>query len=125
MIKNIANNRQLNCVVNVRRRNAMSTAHNSSSNNISPDSALSEPISKSLEKNELIIRNIFKNCYDIVFRRIQIYGEFSILLVYLDGLADTKAVDNILLKPWMLENPRPELGGVKLNRFYVRTTAGF
>jgi spore germination protein KA len=88
----------------------MSTAQNSSSNRTSPEEALSDPISTSLEKNELIIRDIFKNCYDIVFRRIQIFGQIHVLLVYLDGLVDTKALDNILLKPWMLETPRPGLG---------------
>ncbi|NOU90524.1 spore germination protein [Paenibacillus sp. LMG 31460] len=88
----------------------MSTEQNSSSNSTSPEKALSEPISKSLEKNELIFRNIFKNCYDIVFRRIQIFGQIDILLIYLDGLVDTKALDNTLLKPWMLETPRPGFG---------------
>ncbi|RAP77437.1 spore germination protein [Paenibacillus montanisoli] len=86
----------------------MSTAQNSSSN--LTDSALNDPISKSLETNELIIKTIFQNCYDIVFRRIQIYGQINTLLVYLDGLVDTKALDNILIKPWMLETPRPGLG---------------
>lgn len=87
----------------------MPTAQNSSSNSTSPEKSLSDPISKSLEDNELVIRNIFKNCYDIAFRRIQIFGQINVLLVYLDGMVDTKALDNILLKPWMLETPRPGL----------------
>src|SRR4030095_12487176 len=88
----------------------MPTAQNSSSPSTSPEKSLNDPISESLEKNELILRNIFKNCYDIAFRRIQIFGQINVLLVYLDGLVDTKALDNILLKPWMLETPRPGLG---------------
>jgi hypothetical protein len=87
----------------------MPSAQNSSSNLTTPEKALSDPISKSLEKNELFLRNHFKNCYDIVFRRIQIFGQINVLLVYLDGLVDTHAIDNILLKPWMLETPRPGL----------------
>ncbi|MFK7695027.1 spore germination protein [Paenibacillus sp. HJGM_3] len=88
----------------------MSTTQNTSSNGNLPTEALHDPISKSLEKNELILRNMFKSCYDIVFRRIQISGQINALLVYLDGLVDTKALDNLLLKPWMLETPRPGLG---------------
>ncbi|TFE26712.1 spore germination protein [Cohnella luojiensis] len=88
----------------------MSTTQNTSSNGNLPDEALHDPVSKSLEKNELILRNSFKSCYDIVFRRIQIFGQINALLVYLDGLVDTKALDNLLLKPWMLETPRPGLG---------------
>ncbi|MGO4369480.1 hypothetical protein AB4Z21_01550 [Paenibacillus sp. MCAF20] len=58
---------------------------------------LSGPISKSLEQNEHMIRYLFENCYDIAFRRIQIFGQIDVLLVYLDGLVDTNAIDNLLL----------------------------
>ncbi|SFI42347.1 spore germination protein KA [Paenibacillus sp. UNC496MF] len=88
----------------------MTTTQNISSSGILLDDALHAPISKSLDKNELMLRNLFQGCYDIVFRRIQIFGQINTLLVYLDGLVDTKALDNILLKPWMLETPRPGWG---------------
>jgi hypothetical protein len=58
---------------------------------------LSGPISKSLEQNEHMIRNLLENCYDIAFRRIKIVGQIDVLLVYLDGLVDTNAIDNLLL----------------------------
>jgi hypothetical protein len=50
----------------------MSNAHNSGSNSTLPEKALSDPISKSLEKNELINRNIFKDCYDC----LSVYSNF-------------------------------------------------
>lgn len=75
-----------------------------------PEEDLSGPISKSLEKNELILRNLFQNCYDIAFRHIQIFGQIEVLLVYLDGMVDTKELDHMLLKPWMLDTPRPGMG---------------
>lgn len=57
-----------------------------------------------------MLRNLFANCYDISFRRIQLFGQKDVLFVYLDGLVDTRALENILLKPWMLEASRPGLG---------------
>ncbi|WP_219834228.1 spore germination protein [Paenibacillus sp. R14(2021)] len=60
-----------------------------------------------------MIKSILNNCYDIVYRRIQIFGQINVLFVYLDGLVDTKALENNLLKPWMLGTPRPELGELK------------
>ncbi|MFE5319044.1 spore germination protein [Paenibacillus sp. NPDC056579] len=66
-------------------------------------------MSDSLEKNELILKNKFQSCYDIVFRKVLIFGHIHVLLVYLDGLVDTRALDTVLLKPWMLEAPRPGL----------------
>ncbi|GMK43226.1 putative membrane protein YfkQ [Paenibacillus glycanilyticus] len=66
------------------------------------------PLSERLEENEQTIREVFRNCYDVVFRRIQIYGQINALLVYMDGLVDTKSLDNVLLKPWMLESPPNE-----------------
>ncbi|WP_436239552.1 spore germination protein [Paenibacillus sp. LjRoot153] len=93
----------------LRRWKAISTAQNSNSNRTSPENVLGEAISKSLETNESNIRHIFKNCYDIVFRQIQIFGKIQVLFVYLDGLVDTKSLDSNLLKPWMLESPPPGL----------------
>ncbi|MCM3626081.1 spore germination protein [Paenibacillus glycanilyticus] len=57
---------------------------------------MTAPISESLEENEELLRGTFRNCYDIVFRRIQ--GPKNFLLVYMDGLADAKALDNMLLQ---------------------------
>ncbi|ACT02234.1 spore germination protein [Paenibacillus sp. JDR-2] len=67
------------------------------------------PLLECLEENEQTIKEILRNCYDVVFRRIRIYGQINTLLVYMDGLVDTKALDNVLLKPWMLESPSIDL----------------
>ncbi|NIK68672.1 spore germination protein [Paenibacillus sp. BK720] len=67
-------------------------------------------LNESLEINEQTLKGIFSNCYDIVFRRIQIFGQINALLIYMDGLVDTIALDQILLKPWMLGFP-----SIKLN----------
>ncbi|MED4907223.1 spore germination protein [Brevibacillus centrosporus] len=84
----------------------MSTEQNAGSVHTSPR------LSKSLDQNELLMRNVFTNCYDIVFRRIQVFGQIEVLLIYLDGLVDTKTLEHVLLKPWMLETPRPGLASL-------------
>ncbi|AZN43699.1 spore germination protein [Paenibacillus albus] len=44
---------------------------------------------------------MFKDSYDIIFRNVQMFGEIKALLVYVDGLVDTKTLDNVLLRSWM------------------------
>ncbi|MCM3729207.1 spore germination protein [Neobacillus cucumis] len=62
--------------------------------------------------NEKILKEIFQNCSDIVFRPIQIYGETKLLLIYIDGLSDTKTLDEVVLKPMMFEGLPVGLGKV-------------
>lgn len=57
--------------------------------------------------NEKILKEVFQNCSDIVFRPIQIYGDTKLLLIYIDGLSDTKTLDEVVLKP-MLFDELPE-----------------
>ncbi|WP_328803978.1 spore germination protein [Paenibacillus glycinis] len=87
----------------------MSAAQHASSGDTSPEQTIHDPISESLAENERLIGGYFAHCYDIVFRRAHIFGQVPVLVVYLDGLVDTKALDAVLLKPWMLEAPRPGL----------------
>ncbi|CAM3433067.1 spore germination protein [Paenibacillus lupini] len=76
----------------------------------SSKSEINAPISKSLDENEQLLRDAFRNCYDIVFRPIRIFGQLNILLVYMDGLADAKTLDNSLLKILMSGAPLYESG---------------
>lgn len=69
---------------------------------------LNERISVSLSQNEQILRNVFKNCSDIVFRSFKIHGRIAGLLVYVDGLVDFQHLDTGLLKPLMFEGPPRE-----------------
>jgi hypothetical protein len=70
-------------------------------------------ISLDLNQNEQKLRDIFTNCYDIVFRRIELYSQFPILLVYTEGLVNTQIVDEIILKPWMLAPAPPDLPDIQ------------
>jgi hypothetical protein len=52
-----------------------------------------ESLSAVLKTNELILRNIFEDCSDVVFHPIQINGKTRLLFVYIDGLSDTKTLE--------------------------------
>ena len=51
-----------------------------------------------ISKNEAILRNIFEGCSDVIFRSIKIFGMKKALIIYVDGLTDTKLLDNMILK---------------------------
>lgn len=68
-----------------------------------PPTVQNEILSANIGTNEQILRGVFQNCSDVVFRPVQIHGQTKMLLVYVDGLTDTKIVDQVLLKPMMFE----------------------
>lgn len=52
-----------------------------------------------LRTNESLLRNIFVHCSDIVFRSIPSQEHMQWLVVYADGLVDTREMENTILKP--------------------------
>jgi hypothetical protein len=74
-------------------------AYNSSKMNRSE----SERLSRSLEKNLLYFRNVFQECSDVVFREFQLDSQRKRrgALLYIDGLADRKTIDEQVLSPLM------------------------
>lgn len=54
-----------------------------------------------LDDNELVIKEIFSNCTDLVIRKFQAFGTISCMAVYLDVLIDAKVWDDGLLEPLM------------------------
>lgn len=59
------------------------------------------PLTADVVSNEQILREIFRDCSDVVFRSIRIDGQIQSLLVYVDGLVDSKQLDDGILKPLM------------------------
>ncbi|MDR6551902.1 hypothetical protein J2736_003091 [Paenibacillus qinlingensis] len=51
------------------------TLSSNTTNHLSSDEAIHDRISPFLDKNELVLRTTFDNCYDIAFRRVQIFGQ--------------------------------------------------
>jgi hypothetical protein len=62
-----------------------------------------EHLSPDLEFNEQLLKELFQNCSDILFRAIKGNGKTKILLIYIDGLIDTKSLEADLIKPIMYE----------------------
>lgn len=67
------------------------------------EKAMKENISPNVSTNEQILKEIFKNCSDVVFRTIKANENTKMLLVYIDGMCDTKTLDAVLLKPLLFE----------------------
>ena len=57
----------------------------------------------SVSANEEVLKQVFDNCSDIAFRPILVNKQTKMLLIYIDGLVDTKIVEQVVLKPMMFE----------------------
>jgi hypothetical protein len=71
-----------------------------------------EKLSDDLSANEKILKNIFHNCADFFVRPILIDGQPKILMVYLEGLLDTKNLEIVLLKPLFFQGLPDGLGEI-------------
>ena len=58
-----------------------------------------ELLHSKITTNEELLKQAFKNCSDIQFRTVEVNGETEMLIVYVDGLCDTKSLDEKILKP--------------------------
>ncbi|HET7658433.1 MAG TPA: spore germination protein [Bacillales bacterium] len=65
------------------------------------DTALNQPLSSDLQQNMEILKQLYANTLDVVFRSFQIAGSHSAKLVYLDNMADVARIDDQVLKPLM------------------------
>jgi hypothetical protein len=58
-----------------------------------------QKLSSNVLINEQNLRSQFEKCSDVEFRTIPINGKDRMLIVYVDGLCDTKILDETVLKP--------------------------
>ncbi|WP_425517538.1 spore germination protein [Paenibacillus agaridevorans] len=56
-----------------------------------------------LNQNEQVMKELFRNCSDVVYRPIQIHEKKIALLIYIDGIVDTKSLEQTLLMPLILK----------------------
>ncbi|MCZ8512172.1 spore germination protein [Paenibacillus filicis] len=80
-------------------------------NNHSIENA-SQHISKNIIENEQILKNIFQNCSDIMFRELTIHGQTKLLLIYVDGMINTDIIMSNVIKPLMYDGLPQGLGTV-------------
>ncbi|WP_261305012.1 spore germination protein [Paenibacillus andongensis] len=52
-----------------------------------------------IEQNETMLKNIFHNCSDIVYRKIRLNGQTQWLVVYIESLVDKQNLEDHVLKP--------------------------
>ncbi|QRG65084.1 spore germination protein [Brevibacillus choshinensis] len=58
-------------------------------------------LGKNLAQTEELLRSLYTNCSDIVFRSFLIFGTTPALLIYIDGLANIEELDARVLAPLM------------------------
>lgn len=62
----------------------------------------SSAIGSDLAQNEQTLMGILTNCSDVVYRNLTIQ-KHRLLLIYVDGLLDTKHLDEVVLKPLLFD----------------------
>lgn len=70
-------------------------------------------LTSDIGQNEMILKQVFNNCSDIVYRKIQQSGHTQWLIVYLESLVDATSLDENILRPLLSsytahENSTPE-----------------
>lgn len=63
--------------------------------------------STEFEANETILREVFANCSDIIFRQIPSEEQSQILIVYADGLTDTNKLEQTIIRPLIYDIELP------------------
>lgn len=58
-------------------------------------------LTSDIAQNEMILKQAFHNCSDIIFRKIQQSGDTKWLIVYLESLVDDTNLDDHILRPLM------------------------
>ncbi|MDP4107639.1 MAG: spore germination protein [Bacillota bacterium] len=73
------------------------------STSILPPNVEEEGLTPDLSANEQVLKQVFQNCSDIVIRPVMVHKKTKFLLIYIDGLVDTKIIQQVFLKPMMVE----------------------
>lgn len=72
-----------------------------------------EPVMMSMEENINILKELFQNCSDVVFRKLKVGGHNAYLL-YIDGLIDTKEIETNAVKQLLNVSEQVQLTSEKL-----------
>ncbi|MDF2653291.1 MAG: GerA spore germination protein [Paenibacillus sp.] len=80
--------------------------------NNTPIENRSQIIGKDIIENEQMLKSIFQNCSDIMFREIMSHGKTKVLLIYVDGMINSDLIISNVLKPLMYDGLPQGLGTV-------------
>ncbi|MDQ0874297.1 spore germination protein [Paenibacillus sp. V4I3] len=70
-------------------------------------------IGKNITENEQILKHIFQNCSDILFREMTIQGSTKLLLIYVDGIINADIIMTNVLKPLIYDGLPQGLGTIE------------
>ncbi|AAY60299.1 spore germination protein (plasmid) [Bacillus cereus] len=60
-------------------------------------------LSSDLDGNLKVLRSMYKDCFDVIFRTFWIGGQAKATLIYVEGLSNVEEIDNYVLTPLMSE----------------------
>ncbi|MFD0769413.1 spore germination protein [Bacillus sp. CGMCC 1.60114] len=60
-------------------------------------------LSSDLDENLEVLRSMYQDCFDVVFRTFLISGQTKAILVYIEGLSNIEEIDKHVLAPLMSE----------------------
>lgn len=86
--------------------------------NLSLPGELHADLSTELATNEKVLKDTFRACSDIVFRPIS--SSPKMLLVYIDGLIDTKALDQFVLMPFLYDGASGRSSEIQVSGQIIR-----
>lgn len=72
------------------------------------EAAANKQLSEDLQTNETALKELFRNCSDVVFRDVILAADHKLLLIYIDGLVDTIALDQFVLEPVIRDSLRDD-----------------
>lgn len=70
------------------------------------DKQIPKPLFSDLDKNLDILRELYKECSDVVFRSFLIAGHTKAQLIYIKGLSNVEEMDNNVLTPLMKKSEK-------------------
>ncbi|NQX58288.1 spore germination protein [Paenibacillus qinlingensis] len=65
--------------------------------------------STDIEHNEKILKEVFQDCSDLVYRKVEINQKKQWLIVYIDNLIDTNMLEEHVIKPMLISVTRDQV----------------
>ncbi|WP_394238660.1 spore germination protein [Niallia oryzisoli] len=86
-----------------RKRKTLQDLFNKKTASLPSQNKEEDSISSDLSDNEQQLKKLFEHCSDFVIRPVFVTDNVKLLLIYLDGLIDTNLLDEVFLKPMIVE----------------------
>ncbi|CRK83271.1 spore germination protein KA [Neobacillus massiliamazoniensis] len=81
-----------------------------------------EQLSSDLDENLDVLRSMYQDCFDVVFKTFLIGGQTNAVLVYIDGLSNIMEIDAHVLTPLMSEGKDHSLFKLLKEKIHISKT---